>query len=301
MSGCGNFYSMEQARIEHIIDHISQRFESFSPQLRKAARYVMDNPQDVPISSVRVLADAADVKPNSFVRLAHELGYDGYDEFRELFRNQLRKGSADFPDRVRWLQTIRQTGDMGQLYANMVNDAISNLEQSFAGIDEASMRAAAETIWQARHVYVMGVGVNYTNAANFAYLASTGMNDFTAIPRPASTAIDDLSRATDDDVLIAITMSPYRKEVLETARFAKERGMKLVSLSDSFASPVITQADHPFIIHIDTSQFFPSSVAIIAVLETLLSFVVAVASDEIADRVESFHQHRHELGLYYED
>ena len=90
MSGCGNFYSMEQARIEHIIDHISQRFESFSPQLRKAARYVMDNPQDVPISSVRVLADAADVKPNSFVRLAHELGYDGYDEFRELFRNQLR-------------------------------------------------------------------------------------------------------------------------------------------------------------------------------------------------------------------
>jgi hypothetical protein len=52
-------------------------------------------------------------------------------------------------------------------------------------------------------------------------------------------------------------------------------------------------------VSVDTPQFFPSSVSIVALLETLLSFVIAVASDEIVERVETFHKRRHELGLYH--
>lgn len=292
---------MKMQTVDHLCDELGQLYEDLPPQLRKAARYVLDNPQDVSISSVRSLADAADVKPNTFVRLASELGFDGYNEFREIFRSKVREGEADFPDRVRWLQSMRQKGDMGTLYANMVHDALANIEQSFAGISEEALRAAAEMIWNAREVYILGVGVNHTNASNFAYLASTGMNQFTAIPRPASTPIDDLARANENDVLIAITMSPYRNEVVEAVQFARSQNIKIIGLSDSHASPVITQSAHGFICSIDTSQFFPSSVAIIAVLETILSFVIASASDEIADRVDAFHQRRHELGLYREE
>ena len=150
-------------------------------------------------------------------------------------------------------------------------------------------------------VVIVGGGVNHTNASNFAYLAATGMNDFVAIPRPASTAIDDLSRANEQDLLIAITQAPYRQEVLRATHFAHRQGMKIIALSDSQSAPVMAQADHGFITHIDTSQFFPSSVSIIALLETLLSFVIAGASDEIVDRVEAFHQRRHEFGYYFDD
>jgi nitrite reductase/ring-hydroxylating ferredoxin subunit len=59
----------------------------------------------------------------------------------------------------------------------------------------------------------------------------------------------------------------------------------VVGLSDSPASPIIRAAHHGFVVAVDTPQFFPSSVATIAVLETLLSFVIAVASDEIVERV----------------
>jgi hypothetical protein len=37
--------------------------------------------------------------------------------------------------------------------------------------------------------------VNNANARNFTYLASTGMTEFHAIPRPGSTAVDDLAWA----------------------------------------------------------------------------------------------------------
>ena len=58
---------------------------------------------------------------------------------------------------------------------------------------------------------------------------------------------------------------------------------------------------HGFVVSVDTPQFFPSSVSIIALLETLLSFVIAVASDRIVARVETFHKRRHQLGLYHTD
>jgi DNA-binding MurR/RpiR family transcriptional regulator len=127
------------------------------------------------------------------------------------------------------------------------------------------------------------------------------MVQFHAIPREGATPTDDLAWADKRDVLIAITCKPYRREVVETVRIAKEQGMIVVGISDSPASPIILNADHGFVVSVDTPQFFPSSVSTIALLETLLSFVIAVASPEIPKRVEKFHQRRHELGIYQED
>jgi len=84
-------------------------------------------------------------------------------------------------------------------------------------------------------------------------------------------------------------------------RHFRDQGLTVVALSDSPASPIIRAAQHGFVVAADTPQFFPSSVATIALLETLLSFVIAVASDEIVARVERFHKRRHQLGIYLEE
>lgn len=233
--------------------------------------------------------------------MARQVGFKGYDDFRAPFREAIRHGAADFPDRARWLQDVRKSGALGGLYADMVQTALRNMEESFAGISIEQLIAAATAIWESRNVFTLGVGLQNSNARNFTYLASTGMVQFHAIPRAGSTPVDDLAWADKRDVLIAITCKPYRKEVVEAVRIAGEQGMTIIGISDSPASPIIRNADHGFNVSVDTPQFFPSSVSIIALLETLLSMVVSVASEEIVDRVEMFHQRRHQLGLYVED
>lgn len=281
-----------------VLDRLSAEWDALTPEAQKAARYVLENPADVGVSTVREIAEAAKVKPNTVVRMARQVGFDGYEEFRAPFREAIRKGAVSFPDRARWLQDIRKSGDLGGLYADMVEAAMRNLEETFAGIEAEALKRAAEEIWNSRQVFTLGVGVNNSNARNFTYLASTGMTDFHAIPRPGSTAVDDLAWANEQDVLIAMTCRPYRSEVIEAVRIAKDQGVRVVALSDSPASPIILAADHGFVLAADTPQFFPSSVSTIALLETLLSFVIAVASDEIVDRVDRFHRRRHELGIY---
>ncbi|MBO9411668.1 MULTISPECIES: MurR/RpiR family transcriptional regulator [unclassified Ruegeria] len=284
-----------------VLDRLSAEWDALTPEAQKAARYVLENPTDVGVSTVREIAEAAKVKPNTFVRMARQVGFEGYEDFRAPFRDAIRRGGVSFPDRARWLQNIGKTGELGGLYADMVGAAIRNIEETFAGIDAASLKAAAEDIWDCRQIFTLGVGVNNSNARNFTYLASTGMKQFHAIPRPGSTPVDDLAWADEQDVLIAITCHPYRTEVIDAIKLARQQGLTVVGISDSPASPVILNAQHGFVVAADTPQFFPSSVSTIALLETLLSFVVAVSSDEIVERVERFHQRRHQLGLYAEE
>jgi DNA-binding MurR/RpiR family transcriptional regulator len=283
------------------LERLTEEWDALTPEAQKAARYVLENPNDVGVSTVREIAEAANVKPNTFVRMARQVGFEGYEDFRAPFREAIRQGAISFPDRARWLQDIRKSGDLGGLYADMVEGAIRNLEETFASIDSDALKAAAEAIWSSRQVFTLGVGVNNANARNFTYLASTGMVQFHAIPREGSTPTDDLAWADKRDVLIAMSMRPYRTEVVAAIEVAREQGLTIIGLSDSPASPIIRAADHGFVVAVDTPQFFPSSVSTIALLETLLSFVIAVASDEIVDRVEQFHRRRHQLGIYMEE
>jgi DNA-binding MurR/RpiR family transcriptional regulator len=284
-----------------ILARLTAEWDELTPEAQKAARYVLDNPQDVGVSTVREIAEAANVKPNTVVRMTRQAGFEGYEDFRAPFRDAIRSGTVDLGDRARWLQDIAKSGDLGGLYADMVGAALKNVQDSFANLSVDKLEAAANAIWQSRNVYTMGVGVNHTNAQNFTYLASTGMVGFHAIPGPGLTAVDDIAWADEQDVLIAMTMRPYRREVIEAVNIAIAQGMCVIAISDSPASPIIRAAQHGFIVSVETPQFFPSSVGTLAVLETLLSFVISVASEEIVDRVETFHQRRTNHGFYEED
>ena len=104
-------------------------------------------------------------------------------------------------------------------------------------------------------------------------------------------------------MLIAITCRPYRtgRSSTRCAHRPRTGPYKVIGISDSPASPIVIGSEHGFIVAADTPQFFPSSVSTIALLETLLSFVIAGASPEVIERVEVFHSRRHQLGIYVED
>ena len=102
-----------------------------------------------------------------------------------------------------------------------------------------------------------------------------------------------------DEAYLDVSGSPLMGG--SAVRIAREQGVTVIGISDSAASPVVAGSEHGFVVAVDTPQFFPSSVATIALLETLLSFVIAHASPDIVERVERFHARRHELGLYVEE
>ena len=113
---------------EPALDRLAESLLEMSPQLRKAAQYVLDNPNDIGVSSIREIAEAAEVTPNTMVRMARAVGFGGYEELRRPFREALRAGRESFPDRARWLQSIARGGRHGRLFSDMAASTIPAAE-----------------------------------------------------------------------------------------------------------------------------------------------------------------------------
>ena len=277
---------------------VSSAMGKLSPELRKAATFLLENPSLVGVSSARQMAREADVKPNTWVRLAKEFGYSGYEPMRAVFQTALVETSSGFQDRARGLQDISRKGSLGKLYADLAGGTIRNIENTLSSSNEKEMQAAAVLLHQARQCYMLGVGINHAIAESFCYLAGMAGLPIEPIPRFGSLAIDDLAQADGRDVMIAITFKPYRQEVVSAVAQAKAQGVKIIGISDSPASPIILDADQSFIVDTDTPQFYTSIVATMALLETLMAFVIAAADQNVIDEIEAFHERRHQLGIY---
>ena len=282
-----------------LLGGLSAQLSELTPELRKAAVYLLEHPDEICVSSIREIAEAAQVKPNTMVRLARAIGLDGYEEFRRPFIEEVRSGRSEFPDRARWLQSLAKGGKLDGLYAEMAESAIGNIENLFSASNARAIKAAADTIIRAKTTYVLGVGIANPFARNFAYLAGMALDSVTAIPRLGSIPTDGLVRAGRRDVLVAMTFKPYRTEVIDAVEFALQQRVTLIAISDSPASPIMESARHRFIVPTDTPQFFPSTVALAAFMETLMAFVIADADPQVIANIENFHKRRHEFGIYW--
>ena len=291
----------KQTQRAALLEQLRRRLETLTPEIRKAAVFILENPNEIGVSSIRELADQASVKPNTLVRLARLFDFDGYDDFRAPFRHDIRQGGNDFPDRARWLQALAKGDRQSELYAQMAAGTIANIERTFADIDPLKVKAAADAICAARQTFVLGVGVGNMLARNFAYLVGMALDGVRAIPNDGNHPIDDIARAGSEDVLLAITYKPYRIEVVAAVRKAINQGMTIIGISDSPASPILAGADYGFVVQSRTPQFFTSTVASTAFLETLIAFVIADAGTDVVERIEEFHAQRHSLGLYVDD
>ena len=113
-------------------------------------------------------------------------------------------------------------------------------------------------------------------------------------------AIDDVARMTSDDVLVAMTFSPYRTEIVEAVKLAERRGVPIIAVTDSHGSPLVPVATHAFVVPNDSPLPFSSNIAATALLETLLAFVVAESPDDVATAIDTFHSNRRAAGIYHE-
>lgn len=283
------------------LERLADSFAALSPQLQRAARYLIDHPREIGVQSMRALAARAEVHPNTLVRLARQVGFEGYDELRERFRDfVVGAGLGGFRDRAKWLQELGATGGSAAVMAEMAHATTENLEAMWRRQRAETLDAAADAILAAPRVYVLGMGSAYSLAHQFWYVARMAFEHITPIPRHGSQPIDDLAWVRAEDVLVALTFQPYRAETMKAVRRARDIGCAVIGVTDSVTSPLAPLSTHLLISPTHTPQFFQSHAAATALLEGLIAAMVARAGEDVTARIEEFHKERLAAGLYEE-
>jgi len=287
-------------RNNHVTERLEGAYAGLSPRLQQAARYMLDAPDEVAFHSLRQLAGRAGVHPSTLVRLARQLGYPGYADFRAGFQARLSQGADSLTLRAHQLRD--RGGEPGEaLLQDLQAAAESNLRQTFAAVRAAELETLADHIVEARRVYVVGLRKCYPVAHFIHYCFRMVREDVRLVSGHAGTLADELRDIGGDDVLVAISYAPYTRDTVRAAELAVARDARLVALTDSVVSPIAAAAAHAYVVANAGPTFFRSIAAAMALGEAIVAFVLARGGDASLRNLRGMERQLDRFATYWEE
>ncbi|MDQ7732976.1 MurR/RpiR family transcriptional regulator [Halomonas sp. SpR1] len=279
---------------EQIIAH----YDAMSPQLQQAARYVLEHPEEVALVSMREVARLAGVQPATMTRLAKHLGLPGYDELRAQHAAALRQGGDGFAAKVR--QRVEEGSETQE--SDIALHMLQGLSAQLAKLCEPDtlrrLEATADRLRSARKVYVLGLRSSHTIAWHFHYVMTLLGERSVHLDGPGGTGGDALIRATPEDVMLVISIKPYATGTLELAQLAKEKGMGIVSITDSEVSPLVALSEQAIFCPTESDSFFHTLTPALAVSEVLCTLLAEFDRPKTLEALQQADDHLSHLNTY---
>lgn len=277
---------------------LAESFPGLTPELQKAARFLLDNPEEVGLSSMRNVAKKAGVMPATVSRLSKSLGFLSYDELREPFRERLRRNDPGFSARLQDLQR-RGTGDSMALYAELRAQELANVEKTLSDTNYPAFLDAAKAIDDCRQVYVLGLRGAFAPAFLFYYAYQLFQENCQLVDTRAGIFADQLRGINDQDCLLAISFSPYTQLTIDAVNYAAESGAAIIAVTDSAVSPAARTAGHTIVAQNRSASFYHSFTGALAVTQALITLVVARKGGDAVEIAEEAERQLSSISAYW--
>ncbi|MCM2545923.1 MurR/RpiR family transcriptional regulator [Burkholderia glumae] len=282
------------ANFDELASLIRAQFSELSPQFQAGAAFLLDHPDEVAVSSMRKLAQRAQVQPASLVRLAQQFGFPGWNELRDLFVARVRARPAPMTQRAR---SLVKPGAKAALSHDLLAAQQQNLADA-AARNQRALAEAAQLIRKAPHVHVAGFRSCYPVAFGFVYAYRLFRPSVSLLAGVAGSLEMELRAIGQASVTVIVSFAPYSTEATRVANIARERGSRIVAITDSAASPVALAADATLIFGHDSPSFFPSLVAAHALAEALVAQLLALEGGGAVAALERSEAELHARGAY---
>lgn len=282
--------------MQQILESLFKLNPSLTPKLKNAAKVILDNPNLVATTSMRALAKQAGVTPPTMIRLANTLGFENYDSFRQVFQASVNE--RNFEKRANWLQNRSAAVGIASIVQRIAESGLGNVNQLYQELDLERVCAAADIILEAPHVYVVASGGMHSIASYLHYVCRMALPQI-RLPRTSGNGlIEGLVSVRAGDVILGMAYHPYSRHSIEAFQFAQARGARMVYLTDSMAAPFAADAEVLLLQKTDTAQFFPSMVAVMSAIETLIAVIVARSGERALDSIADYSKIRSESEFY---
>jgi len=266
--------------MKQLLVEMTAGFDELSPQLKEAARWVIDHPADVALLTMREQARRAGIPPATLTRLAQRFKLKGYDEIRRLSAEAVRERPDSYRGRAEELLQRRDSeGD-----AALIQDIFSSLSRHLQELSKPAVvdrfRAAADIIAKSRRVFCLGLRSTFSVAYSFHYARALFGAESVLVDGPGGIATDALRTIGPADALLAISVKPYTRQTLQAVRYAGKRGARVIAVTDSEVSPLATVAHETLVVGTETPSFFHTMAPAFAAIECLTALVAARRGSE---------------------
>ncbi|MGL5042282.1 MAG: MurR/RpiR family transcriptional regulator [Culicoidibacterales bacterium] len=222
--------------MDNIIYEIHERMEKLTKKQKKIATELLENPQEAIYYSTEQLASICDTSHAAISRFCYLFDFYGLKDLQISLARELSlmdeytiisPESADFS---------------ANIPENVLGQTTIALKDTYKILKESQVMAAAHKILEARSIYLAGIGASDLVAQDFLHKLLRIQKDAKVFADKDLRKIS-LLQATKNDVVIAISYSGQKAEILDIVRQAKSQGVPIIAIVQGGTSTLAKAAD----------------------------------------------------------
>ncbi|PWC23073.1 MurR/RpiR family transcriptional regulator [Brenneria roseae subsp. roseae] len=276
------------SQLSSLQDDIRNRYDTLSKRLKQVARYMLDNSTSIPFDTIASIAEKANVPPSTLIRFANAFGFDGFNEMKQVFRQHIMEDTVSYTERARlFRQTAGKEADAPETpmeilsMFSMVNSLA--LQQLPGQIKEEDLSRAVQLLANANTIYVIGLRRSFSLASYLTYALRHLERRAFLIDGLGGMFSEQLSMVQPDDVVIAISYSPYAQEVVELVSMGAKSGAKQIAITDSLVSPLAAFSEVCFVVREAQVDGFRSQISSMCLSQTLMLSLAMQSATHLSD------------------
>ena len=213
--------------------------EELSPNERKIARFILDNPALIRDYSSQNLANSVGVSQSSIVKFSQKLGYQGFPDLKLAIHEAVLLGSGPGAGGPHEKGDRESSQSARNRLFQVKTEALRNTIELN---EENRLMAAVDVLERSERIQIIALGAGSMVARNFAsMLIQIGKSVIAEV----DTYIQLSSVATlgRKDAAFLISFSGQSPRMLEIVKQARKAGATIVTLTNYNANPVRSLAD----------------------------------------------------------
>lgn len=240
-----------------------------SPSLSRVGQWMAAHPIQTLSHSAEEIAELTGTSVAAVNRFSRAAGFDGFGHLKSVLGQELQ--SAVEP--VRKLDHRARRQGKSAIDGHPL-DAASQVPE---------IQRAAGRLLKAQRVWVLGMGASSHLAGYASHVLMPYLSHVWAVAGEGGTeeAARRLSRCDRSDVLVAISLPRYSRDTVRLAAFARERGARVIAVTDAPTAPLAAMADTLLLAPSEHAVMPSSALGALAVIEALAAAVMRLNPDAV--------------------
>jgi DNA-binding MurR/RpiR family transcriptional regulator len=278
------------------IQELKTKYDSLSSGQKRVAKFFLDHSEEIAFMPAFEIGKKVEVSESTVIRLVQSLGYKGYAELQEIIRKNLTRG-----------RTLSQHNEISNLntdqtmFRRLMEEDIQNIKSMMQMVDEASFERGVRLIKDTKKILVTGSLSSFFLAQFFAHWMNVSLKNTQLVSSDEYSFYSQQTEFGPDSLLFVVIFPRYNKRTLQVVEFAKEKGSKVIAVTDSELSPVRAFADVLFTCPVNSDINIDSYSAPLSLITSLMRAVTKENYEKVGKRLGEIEKVYDKFDVFYSE
>jgi DNA-binding MurR/RpiR family transcriptional regulator len=279
---------------EQIKERLTLDFNTYPKEVQKAAKYLISNTFEIPLYSIRKISKKALISPSTLVRLVKLLGFQRYDEFKNIYIEDAKKSVSHFTLKAQRIQQQKtdKSFQSFEKFALQTMDCVLN-DEVYDKIDPL-----LDHILSSKNIYILGMRGSFSLAFYLHYLLHMMLPNVNLIRDQEGMLLSEINRVDNNDLVFVFGISPLSQSSKFAINQIVKRQPKILVLTNEIIANIVPDATQLISLGNHSQTLLPSFIPFVAFSEMLVSKLISKGEKRILDYIKRTETELSDVGMF---